>query len=832
MSESETDDRPPQGRHQLQADHDAIYVPEELAGRRLRWIGGGLSIVTLAIVAFLLCVRGEMFRIDRVLLSSMPAMDRLILDPTPPGLDGYDWPGTRVSRVAATLSPARYLLRAEKATFDVQSPRGYRLVGILLHAASAVALVAIAQRLSLRWAWPIGVAYAVTPMAVGAIAVFVHQPPLLAILLGLLATLLYLRWSGIDRREADSPLRARLPESRPLLAAIGIPLWTAAVLAHPIAAAFPIVWGVLAGWRLGRVQSWAQAIALFLMAMAAAAWGVAIRFALTGDAIGTTLADLARRVGLLPTAAWATVRLGLWSSPASLVGYPMSSLNALPVVIGGTIVAVVAAAWILRRRWPPALVAPIAGLASFVVLDYAAVACAPADAGEVGPYGATLLLPLAAVLIAATQPLAAALARWPSRRPARVDPDENDVDLAGGVIGWRQASLGLAAIVAALALALPAASQARDFATGERSLVDRDLARWPNSRRAADAAVASLAAGDRLFDAETIVARELDRSPQDVDWLLARAQLFALHQRYPEALKALSVINHLTSTDPRPYRLLGFILERRNQPDAADKAYRLGLAAAGTRPVPRLHAALGSLLLAGGKVEDALTEFRVTLAADPFSVEGLLGQARAQIARRDAAAADQTLVRLTTAYLQDPAVMTQVALTLAAAGDDANARRLLEYVVRPPARRRVPQQPWHATRPFRPPARGATPVRAGRATRREQRLSPAEPGRPASRHARGHAGRSIKPKRFAFPEQAISVRTRHVISGSSPCPIDRFASAAASRSRSPAAARCTPQSQWPFRCRWEWKTSTRSPRPARRVPSRGDGASSSLEAIC
>jgi tetratricopeptide (TPR) repeat protein len=116
---------------------------------------------------------------------------------------------------------------------------GYHLVNVGLHILSALCVVGIMRQLRLPGAWLAGWIFALHPVAVESVAWITEQKNTLSTLLGLAATILYLRF---DARRLTS------------VYAMASAMFVAALLSKTTVATIPAALLVCAWWRRGRID--------------------------------------------------------------------------------------------------------------------------------------------------------------------------------------------------------------------------------------------------------------------------------------------------------------------------------------------------------------------------------------------------------------------------------------------------------------------------------------------------------------------------------------------------------------------------------------------------
>jgi tetratricopeptide (TPR) repeat protein len=120
------------------------------------------------------------------------------------------------------------------------SPLGYHLLNVALHAASAVLLLVLLRRLAVPGAWLAAFVFALHPVCVESVAWVSEEKNTLSTVFYLAAAIAYLRFIDLRRRD------------RYALAAL---LFVLAVLSKTVTATLPAALLVLAWWRTGRL-SW------------------------------------------------------------------------------------------------------------------------------------------------------------------------------------------------------------------------------------------------------------------------------------------------------------------------------------------------------------------------------------------------------------------------------------------------------------------------------------------------------------------------------------------------------------------------------------------------
>jgi Flp pilus assembly protein TadD len=234
-------------------------------------------------------------------------------------------------------------------------PRGYHVVGAILHAASALVLWRILLLLGTPGAWLATALFAVHPVHVESVAWITEQKNTLSALFYLAAARVFLGWTEGGHRGA----------LRPSIAAV---LFAAALLSKTVTSTLPIALGVVLWWKHGRVER--RELAYLAPMLGFGAVLAAITRHLETTQVGAEGADwaltLGERAALAGRIVW--FYLGKLAWPAELVFiYPRWAPDASSITAWAGTIAVLALAagtWALRERLGRG---PAAALAFFVV---------------------------------------------------------------------------------------------------------------------------------------------------------------------------------------------------------------------------------------------------------------------------------------------------------------------------------------------------------------------------------------------------------------------------------------------------------------------------------
>ena len=162
------------------------------------------------------------------------------------------------------------------------SPLGYHLVNVLLHATGACLFAAVLRRLAIPGAWLAALIFALHPVCVESVAWIAEQKNTLSTVFYLLSALAYLRF---DRER----------EARPYFLALGF--FALALLSKSVTATLPGVLVVICWWRRGRLSWWQDIVPLlpwFVLGAGAglfAAWMERVYVGAQGPAFALTFLD-------------------------------------------------------------------------------------------------------------------------------------------------------------------------------------------------------------------------------------------------------------------------------------------------------------------------------------------------------------------------------------------------------------------------------------------------------------------------------------------------------------------------------------------------------------
>ncbi len=221
------------------------------------------------------------------------------------------------------------------------SPLGYHLANILLHAGVACLFLAVLRRLAIPGAFLAALIFAVNPVHVESVAWITEQKNTLSAVFYLSAALVFFDWHERSDRESVQPRSARWYY---LLASF---LFLLALLTKTVTATLPAALLVLAWWRTGRL-SWHNDIRpllpWFVLGAAAGlftAWAERKLIGAEGAAFDLTLLQ---RVLLAGRVVWFYLGKLLWPANLSFV-YPRWSIDPARIlqwipVIGGVALTV------------------------------------------------------------------------------------------------------------------------------------------------------------------------------------------------------------------------------------------------------------------------------------------------------------------------------------------------------------------------------------------------------------------------------------------------------------------------------------------------------------
>jgi len=231
------------------------------------------------------------------------------------------------------------------------APAGYRLVSLLLHAASACLLARILRRLDVRGAWLAAAVFALHPVCVESVAWISEQKNTLSLLFYLAALLIYLRFD--------------ISRSRRHYAA-ALALFVLALASKTVTATLPAALLVILWWRRGRL-GWRSDVVPLLPWIALGAVAGAFTAWMERNMIGASGAEFSftvmQRLLIAGRALWFYLGKVLWPADLCFI-YPRWSIDvadprAYLFPLGAA--AVLAVFWAVRRR----VRAPLAGALFF-----------------------------------------------------------------------------------------------------------------------------------------------------------------------------------------------------------------------------------------------------------------------------------------------------------------------------------------------------------------------------------------------------------------------------------------------------------------------------------
>ena len=547
-------------------DDDDAYVPYPPSPGRAR--AHGALLAALAILAFVPAMGNGFVWQDQERLA-------------PYGFRSSDrtTAGAASGEEAISSPPlARKLLRAQNAVWGAD-PLWYHVVSVLVHVVNVLLAWLVFRRLEIGYAWLAAALFAVHPAAVQPVTWVSQQPFLVCVTFSLLATLVFLRLSGVDPEPEDWPDEDwsglgwlfdlfRLPSRRWALHGWFALFVVAAALCHPAACAVPPVLLAIVWWKSGsaRRADW----------IAAASASV-----LSACAVGVSVALFTPQ-----RATWSAVpldRLLAWGYSTCayalrfLCPYPLNVVypgqdrpaNAWPsyvflaVALGG-----LACTWALRRTLGRG---PFAGALTYTLIIAAVVLVA--DLHDPAGYASdrVLYLVLPVCLALAFGGVGRAL-DW-----ARAG--------GGGEQGGPRSKMALAGRTAAVAAGLLAVV----------------LYTWSLQTAYADE--------------ETLWRRTLGHDP-DNRLAHRRLGLTALgREDFPKALGHFQAAAAAAPDDPVGPILVGQALQQAGRLEEAAEQYRRAIELDRRRGAPHRH--LAALLATVGASEGAVSEYQTAIQLDP-----------------------------------------------------------------------------------------------------------------------------------------------------------------------------------------------------------------------
>ncbi len=135
------------------------------------------------------------------------------------------------------------------------NPAGYHLINILLHAANAILLWRILERLKIPGAYVAAALFALHPVHVESVAYISERKNVLSGLFYLIAALLYVRWFFHDEEESENEEQETLTQSSLWLHYGGsIFCFVCALLSKTVTVTLPAALLLVIWWKRGRLQ--------------------------------------------------------------------------------------------------------------------------------------------------------------------------------------------------------------------------------------------------------------------------------------------------------------------------------------------------------------------------------------------------------------------------------------------------------------------------------------------------------------------------------------------------------------------------------------------------
>jgi tetratricopeptide (TPR) repeat protein len=481
------------------------------------------------------------------------------------------------------------------------SPLGYHLANVLLHAAASCLFVAVLRRLSAPGAFFGGLIFALHPVCVESVAWISEEKNTLSTVFYLLSALVYLRWR-------ERPEQAGGRDARPRLYFFALALFILALLGKSVTATLPAALLVVIWWRQGRLD-WRRDILPLVPWFAAGAadglftaWVERTFIGAKGDAFALTLLQ---RTLVAGRAVWFYLGKLFW--PAKLIFiYPRWNVDAT-------------AAW--QYLFPLAALALLAGLWACRGRSRAPLAAALFFVGTLFPtlgffnvfafifsYVADHFQYLAALGVVAL--VAGAWGRWAASRPPAATPSIAAAALLAvlGILTWRQSRMY------------------RDEIAFYRTTLEQNPGSWMGHHNLG----VLLAQAGRMPEAIAEYETALRIKPDDglAEYDLGNALFKA--GRTPEALEHYERALVLEPGYVKALYAVGSVLAQTGHIREAIDYYREAISI--NPAFPEAHYDLGNALLATGDLRGAIVEFGRAVQLQPNYVLALghLGAALVQ----------------------------------------------------------------------------------------------------------------------------------------------------------------------------------------------------------
>ena len=487
-------------------------------------------------------------------------------------------------------------------------PYGYHFVSVVFHAVDAGLLWMVLRRLGVRGAWLAAALFAIHPIEVQSVAWISQQSHLVGAGFFLGAVWALLRLSQIvpppeeDHGPIDEPHSDQLDdllayEPIKLLYAGSISLAVAATLSDPMALMLPLVVLVLVWWKRGRltVADWLRLAPFFVVAIAGAAviWAMLWRSpAVDVGMVGPPL-TIIQRLGVCCHAVWAYLADVVWPYPLLFVYNRWDAAQGAQVGFAAALLAVIAAAWVLRKRIGRG---PLAACLLFIILlipALGAVLLTPAPALYVADHWEYLAaaVPIAGIAWA----VVSAVSRFSSATLVR--------------------SLRVAAAVACLGgLGFLTFLQGWTY-DSEESLWLQALKFQPASSVAVSGYTRMLLQQGRAHDALILVQDAEQHGASGVSQWLSEGLAYVAQERYADAIRYFQRAHEVCPDDEQISLGLADAYAKNGQPERAMRTYEQVLELHPNDAV--IQFSVGTLLEQQGKLDEAIARYKSAAQANP-----------------------------------------------------------------------------------------------------------------------------------------------------------------------------------------------------------------------